>query len=247
MQQGGAAYLRAKYPGLPTDAIAGKLCELAETYAAGGRWCLGCCGQCRRAYGRDGDPCGDQRGDGGKQLALPEEEVLRLAEKVDADLDGICVVLGSIQEAANRESVARCFCLIVAADGELQAAEQQVLGRLLEALGQQHLLEELPALAKRFRREDGAVDQALFAMGDGANWAGAKVGEAMGWAGKLFQKDKPANAEAPQVEFEASVKEKTNAMILAAMETLTQRFAAGEVSQVDYKSQFAVLTEQLQG
>ena len=34
MQQGGAAYLRAKYPGLPTDAIAGKLCELAETYAA---------------------------------------------------------------------------------------------------------------------------------------------------------------------------------------------------------------------
>jgi hypothetical protein len=34
MQQGGAAYLHAKYPGLPTDAIAGKLCELAETYAA---------------------------------------------------------------------------------------------------------------------------------------------------------------------------------------------------------------------
>ena len=50
-----------------------------------------------------------------KQLALPEEEVLRLAEKVDADLDGVCAALGSIQEAANRESVARCFCLIVAA------------------------------------------------------------------------------------------------------------------------------------
>jgi hypothetical protein len=103
-----------------------------------------------------------------------------------------------------------------------------VLGRLLEALGQQQLLKELPALAKRFRREEGAVDQAQLAMGDGANWAGAKVGEAMGWAGKLFHKDKPADAEAPQVEFEASVKEKTNAMILAAMETLTQRFAAGE-------------------
>jgi hypothetical protein len=69
--------------------IGGDLC-------GGGRWCLGCCGQCRRAYGRDGDPCGDQRGDGGKQLALPEEEVLRLAEKVDADLDGICAALGSI-------------------------------------------------------------------------------------------------------------------------------------------------------
>jgi hypothetical protein len=37
-EQGGAAYLRDKYPGLPTDAIAGKLCELAEKYAgvAGG-------------------------------------------------------------------------------------------------------------------------------------------------------------------------------------------------------------------
>ncbi|CAK6700711.1 hypothetical protein IFHNHDMJ_02900 [Synechococcus sp. CBW1107] len=34
MEKGGAAYLRGKYPGLPTDAIAGKLCELAEKYAA---------------------------------------------------------------------------------------------------------------------------------------------------------------------------------------------------------------------
>ena len=34
MEQGGAAYLRGKYPGLPTDAVAGKLCELAEMYAA---------------------------------------------------------------------------------------------------------------------------------------------------------------------------------------------------------------------
>jgi hypothetical protein len=30
MEQGGAAYLRGKYPGLPTDAVAGKLCELAD-------------------------------------------------------------------------------------------------------------------------------------------------------------------------------------------------------------------------
>ena len=32
--------------------------------------------------------------------------MLRLAEKVDAYLDGVCAALGSIQEAANRESVA---------------------------------------------------------------------------------------------------------------------------------------------
>lgn len=34
MQQGGEAYLRGKYPGLPTEAIAGKLCEMAEQMAA---------------------------------------------------------------------------------------------------------------------------------------------------------------------------------------------------------------------
>ena len=122
-----------------------------------------------------------------KQLGLPAEDLQRLAEKVDSDLDAVCASLGSIQVPANRESVARCFCLIVAADGEIQSAEQEVLGRLLKAL------------------------------------------------------------EAPEVEFEASVEEKTNTLILVVMEKLTQRFAAGEVSKEDYKSQFAVMTEQLRG
>ncbi|MCP9940734.1 TerB family tellurite resistance protein, partial [Synechococcus sp. Cruz CV12-2-Slac-r] len=163
--------------------------------------------------------------------------------KVNADLDGVCAALRSIQEPANRESVARVFCLITAADGELQAAEQDVLARLLEALGQGQLLEEQPALAKRFRREDGAFDQALFAAGDVASRAGAKVGEALGWAGKLFNKDKPAEPGA--VNFEVTVEEKTNEVILAGMERLTQRFAAGELNQEEYKAQFAVLVDQL--
>lgn len=34
IEQGGEAWLRSKYPGLPTEAIAGKLCELAEQTAA---------------------------------------------------------------------------------------------------------------------------------------------------------------------------------------------------------------------
>lgn len=180
-----------------------------------------------------------------KQLALPEEELERLAEQVDADLDAVCAALRSIQEAANRESVARVFCLIAAADGELHAAEQEVLARLLEALDQEQLLEELPALAKRFRREEGAVEQALVAAGGVANRAGAKVGEAMGWAGRLLSREKPAEAEATAVNFEATVEEKRNEVILAGMERLTQRFAAGELSQEEYKLQFAVLVEQL--
>ncbi len=181
-----------------------------------------------------------------KQLALPEEELQRLADKVDVDLDTACAALRSIQEPANRESVARVFCLIVAADGELQGAEQEVLTRLLEALGEDQLLEGLPALAKRFRREDGAFDQALFAAGDVASRAGEKVGEAMGWAGKLFSKGKPAETDAPAVNFETTLEEKTNEVILAGMEQLTQRFAAGELSQEEYKAQFAVLVGQLQ-
>lgn len=180
-----------------------------------------------------------------KQLGLPTEDLQRLAAKVDSDLDAVCASLGSIQLPANRESVARCFCLIVAADGEIQSVEQEVLIKLLDTLGQREVMEQLPSLAKRFCREDGAVDQALFAVGDVANRASAKVGKAIGWAGKLLHKDKPAAAEAPEVEFEASVEEKKNAMILVAMEKLTQRYAAGEVSQEDYKSQFAVFTEQL--
>jgi tellurite resistance protein len=34
IKQGGESYLRGKYPGLPTEAIAGKLCEMAEQTAA---------------------------------------------------------------------------------------------------------------------------------------------------------------------------------------------------------------------
>ncbi|MFQ6539402.1 hypothetical protein [Aphanothece stagnina] len=61
------------------------------------------------------------------------------------------------------------------------------------------------------------------------------MGEAVGWAGKLFNKEKPAEAADPQaVELEASVEDKTNAMILDGMERLTQRFAAGELSQEEY-------------
>lgn len=181
-----------------------------------------------------------------KQLALPQEELERLAEKVNADLEGVCAALGAIQEPANRESVARVFCLITAADGEVKAPEHEVLARLLEALGQVPLLEELPELAKRFRREDGAFDQALFAAGDVASRAGAKVGEALGWAGKLFTKDKPEEGEeVPAVAFETTVEEKTNEVILAGMEQLTQRFANGELSPEAYKEQFAVLEGQL--
>ncbi len=45
--------------------------------------------------------------------------------------------------------------------------------------------------------------------------------------------------------FEESVEEKKSKMILAGMEILTQRFAAGELNAEDYAKQLGVLSEQL--
>lgn len=167
---------------------------------SGAPWCAGD----RSVAGRDRAAAGPNRQSNEQAELAVLEELERLAEKVDADLAAVCAAMGTIQEPENQEAVALCFWLITAADGALQAAEQAVLARLLQALGQEHLLGELPALAKRFRREDGAIDQALFAVGDAANLAGAKVGEAIGWAGKRFGGDKPADADGAQVAFEAS-------------------------------------------
>lgn len=182
-----------------------------------------------------------------KQLSLPGDDVQQLAEKIDVDLEETCAALKTIQDPTSQEAVARSFCLIAAADGELQSAEQKVLEQLLEALGQSQLVDEVSEIATRFRREDGAVDQALLAVGEAANRAGEKVGEAISWAGKLFNRDKQAEVQPAQVEFEMSAEEKTSAMLLAAMETLTQRFALGKLCQEDYKSQFALLMGQLKG
>lgn len=202
-----------------------------------------------------------------KQLALPQEQIEQLAQKIDPDLETVCGALNAIEDGACKEPIARSFCLITAADGQIVPAEEEVLKRLLTALGQDALFEELPALAKRFQRQDGAIDQALFVIGDAANSAGAmfsnaantagvalgdvantagvKAGEALKWASQFLNKAKPAEAAPPEVAFEESVEEKKSKLILAGMEMLTQRFAAGELSADDYAKQLAVLSDQL--
>lgn len=180
-----------------------------------------------------------------KQLALPQEQIEQLAQKIVPDLDAVCEALATIEDGTSKEPIARCFCLITAADGQIVAGEEVVLARLLQALGQEALLQELPELSKRFRKEDGTVDVALIAIGDAATSAGAKVGEALNWASQLLSKSKPAEAAPPEVTFEESVEEKKSKMILVGMEMLTQRFASGELSAEDYAKQLAVLSEQL--
>lgn len=91
----------------------------------------------------------------------------------------------------------------------------------------------------------GAANTAGVALTDAANTAGVKAGEALKWASQFLNKAKPVDAAPPKVTFEESVEEKKSKMILAGMEMLTQRFAAGELSAEDYAKQLAVLSEQL--
>lgn len=125
---------------------------------------------------------------------MPQEEIERLALKIDPDLDVVCNALATIEDDDSKEPIARCFCLISAADGQVTPSEEQMLQRLLQSLGQEALIQELPALGKQFRREDATFDQALFALGDAAtaagsaltdaaSTAGTKVGQALSWAG----------------------------------------------------------------
>jgi hypothetical protein len=74
------------------------------------------------------------------------------------------------------------------------------------------------------------------------------VGQALSWASQLLSKGQSAEASAtapPEVAFEESIAEKTNKLILNAMDQLTQRFASGELGAEDYAKQFAVLSAQL--
>jgi hypothetical protein len=110
-------------------------------------------------------------------------QIEQLAQKIDPDLDTVCGALNAIEDDASKEPIARSFCLITAADGQIVPAEEEVLKRLLTALGQDALIEELPALSKRFQREDAAIDQSLFVIGDAANSAGTMLSNAANTAG----------------------------------------------------------------
>ena len=71
------------------------------------------------------------------------------------------------------------------------------------------------------------------------------MSEAIGWAGKLLSKDKTGGKDAPPVDFETTVEEKTNEVILAGMERFTQGIVAGELSQEENEELFAMLMRQL--
>lgn len=182
-------------------------------------------------------------------LNLGEEPLTRLAERVHTDLDGVLTQLRSIEDTQSREAMGRCFCLITASDGALRPAEKLILLQLLEALGQSQQLEQAEELCARFRKEEGALGQAMGAVSDAVGIAASNatdaVGSALGW-----MKDKLGNQQKPDVklqddDFKPDSAELWAQQLLQKMAELDRQLASGEISMEAYQSQWADLKAQI--
>ena len=185
-----------------------------------------------------------------KQLDLPEAELEALAQSIDADLDAVCKSLRTIKDDRNRHIIGRCFRVITAADGEIREEEIKVLARLLEALQQLHLIEELEPLAERFRRDDGTAKKVLASIGTMASnsgeKAGAAVGGAMSWMKGKLRKNSPPAEESTESFFCESSTEHNTDVIIQEMNDLTEELASGSIDNSTYLQKWGVLAERLE-
>ena len=184
-----------------------------------------------------------------RQLNLGEEQLTNLAARVHSDLDGVLAQLRSIEDEQSREAMGRCFCLIAASDGVLRPAEKQILGQLLAAIGQSQQLEQAEELCARFRKEEGALGQAMGAVSDAVGSAASNasdaVGSALGW-----MKDKLRNQQKPDSglqdrDFKPDAAELQAQQLLQKMAELDRQLAAGEISAESYQAQWADLKAQI--
>lgn len=174
-----------------------------------------------------------------RQLDLAEEELKRLAQRIDADLDGVCAALAGVDDPRTRESAGRCFCLIATADGAVAQSEREVLLRLLGALGQEALAEDLPALCDRYRPPDGAWKKGLGAIGKAAGRAGVQAGGAVGrMKGKLRRKREPVEAPGAEIAYTETREEQDAEAILREREQLEAELAAGQLPDDAYRSRW---------
>ncbi|MEB3354245.1 MAG: TerB family tellurite resistance protein [Cyanobacteriota bacterium] len=184
-----------------------------------------------------------------RQLNLSEEQLTSLASRVHTDLDGVLAQLRSVEDAQSREAMGRCFCLIAASDGALRPAEKQILAQLLEAIGQSQQLEQAEELCARFRKEEGALGQAMGAVSDvvgsAASNASDAVGSALGWmTGKLRNQHK-ADEVLTDNEFKADAAELRAQQLLQKLGELDRQRASGEISAEDYQARWADLKAQI--
>ena len=170
-----------------------------------------------------------------RHLNLGEEQLNCLATKVHADLEGALAQLHSIEDSESRKAMARCFCLIAASDGVLRPAEKQTLAQLLDAIGQSQQLEQADELCAYFRKDEGALGQAIGAVTDAAGSASDAVGSALGWMkGKL--RNQQAKAELEVDEFNVDTQEAEAQQLLKELAKLDRQLAAGEISTEDYQA-----------
>lgn len=182
-------------------------------------------------------------------LNLGEEQLTRLAERVHTDLEGVLTQLRSIEDTQSREAMGRCFCLITASDGALRPAEKQILAQLLEAIGQSQQLEQTEELCARFRKEEGALGQAMGAISDAVGSAASNasdaVGSALGWMKDKLRNQQKAESELRDDEFKTDAAELRAQELLQKMAELDRQLASGEISAEDYQARWADLKAQI--
>ena len=181
-------------------------------------------------------------------LNLGAEQLNSLAAKVHADLEGVLAQLSTVDDPQTREAMGRCFCLIAASDGVLRPAEREVLGQLLNAIGQGHQLEATEDLCARYRREEGSLGQAMGAVsdavGNAASNATEAVGSAIGWMKDKLRNPQKSDLEIQQVDFKADTAELHAQQLLKKIAELDLQLASGEISIEIYQERWGQLKTQ---
>jgi tellurite resistance protein len=183
-----------------------------------------------------------------RELDLGEDKLNSLTAKVHADLEGVLAQLRSVKDHQSREAIGRCFCLIAASDGALRPAEKEVLGKLLEAIGQGQQHEEVDHLCAHFRKEEGALGQAMGnvsdAVGSAASNASEAVGTAFGWMKDRLRNHQKSDPGIKGVDFKADSAELQAQQLLKMLDDLDRQYALGEISIEDYTAKYAEVEAQ---
>lgn len=85
-----------------------------------------------------------------EQLGLAGGQLGATSLQEDADPAQVQAALAAVVDPVQRQAIARCLALFVAADGASAAPERALLRRFLAALDQPDIEDELPLLCRRF-------------------------------------------------------------------------------------------------
>lgn len=185
-----------------------------------------------------------------KQLNLSADQLEVMAGKIHADLDGVLSRLSGLEDPACSEAIAHCFCLIAAADGVIRPKEKELLAQLLDALSQEHQLEQTEELCEKFRKEQGVLGKTMGtvsdAVGNAAGTATDAMGSALGWMKQRLKKPDQADTAVQEAGLEADQTELDTEEVLSGMAELDRQLAAGAISLDDYRMRWTELASRIQ-